>query len=71
MSSSKKIDLSRDFAASVYLSDTPLPPLNTVCIVHVIIHTGKGVKGGSEPEIRLEGQQLTKLGQKYQHDYKL
>jgi hypothetical protein len=31
------------------------------------IHTGKG--GGGEPEKRLEGQQLRKLGRKYQHYY--
>jgi hypothetical protein len=34
----------------------------------IVIHTGKGVRGGRvEPERRLEGQQFTKLGQKYQH----
>jgi hypothetical protein len=33
----------------------------------ILIHTGKG--GGIEQERRLEGQQFTKLGQKYQHDW--
>ncbi len=33
------------------------------------IDTGKG--RGVESERRLEGQQFTKLGRKYQHDYKL
>ncbi len=55
MSSSKIIHLLRDFAAGVYLSEAPSPPmtphhppLHTVyvytCIV--LIHTGKGGKGG-------------------------
>ncbi len=34
----------------------------------ILIHTGKG-GGEIEPERRLEGQQFTKLGQKYQHDW--
>jgi hypothetical protein len=54
----------RDFAAGVYLSEAPL----THCIVYtyfILIHTGKGVRGGRvEPERRLEGQQFTKLGKK-------
>jgi hypothetical protein len=40
----------------------------------ILIHTGKGGEGDIEPERRLEGQQFTKLGRKYQHvspDYKL
>jgi hypothetical protein len=41
------------------------PPLHTYFI---LIHTGKGVRGGRvEPERRLEGQQFTKLGKKYQN----
>ena len=36
-----------------------------ICL-RIIIHTGKG--GRVEPERRLEGQQFTKLGRKYQHD---
>jgi hypothetical protein len=45
MSSSKKIDLSRDFAAGVYLSEAqnPIPPPQTLYTVYqVLIHTGKG-----------------------------
>jgi hypothetical protein len=69
MSSSKKFDLSRDFAAGVYLSEAqnPIPaptPLHTVYVftVYVFIHTGKGGGGRVEPERRLKGQQFTKLG---------
>jgi hypothetical protein len=58
-------------AAGVYLSDapsymTPSPPPLTHCI-RVHRHTGKGGGEGwrDEPERRLEGQQFTKLGQKY------
>ncbi len=54
MSSSKKIDLQRDFAAGVYLSDTPLPPPLYTVFVHVLIHTEKG-EGRYGPERRLEG----------------
>ncbi len=54
MSSSKKIDLSRDFPAGVYLSEAhnpiPPPPLHTVCI-----HTGMGVGGGGELNQRKGG----------------
>jgi hypothetical protein len=62
----RKINLGRDFAAGVYLSEAqnPIlllpPPLYTT----VIVHTGKGV---IEPERKLEWQQFTKLGRKYQH----
>ncbi len=34
----------------------------------ILIHTGKGGGGRVEPERRREGQQFTKMGQKYQHD---
>ncbi len=61
MSPSKKIDLERDFSTGVYLSAPP--PWHTV---YVYIY-GKG--GRVEPEKRLEGQQFTKLGRKYQHDW--
>jgi hypothetical protein len=48
------------------------PPLQTVYVNTVyqgiLIHTGRG-GGGDETERRLEGQQLTKLGQNYQHDW--
>ncbi len=44
------------------------PPLHTVYVYTVYLGTGKGGGGRVEPERRLEGQQLTKLGPKYQHD---
>ena len=61
-----KIDLFRDFAAGVYLSEAqnpiPSPPPYTLYIYvytlySILIHTGKG-----------EGQLFTKLGRKFQHD---
>ncbi len=70
MSSSNKIHLSRDFPTGVYLSEArdPIPPLHAVyvCSIHVFIYKGKGWRGGGER--RLEVQQFTKLGRKYQHD---
>jgi hypothetical protein len=47
------LDLSRDFAAGVYLSEVSSPPRFLFWVV--------------EPE-RSEGLQFTKLGLKYQHD---
>jgi hypothetical protein len=46
------------------------PPPLTHCIL-VYIHTGKGGGGGGrgEQERWLGGQQFTKLGRKYQHDW--
>ncbi len=49
---------------------TPPPSHTVYCIriYSILIHTGKGGRGGrDEPERRLEGQQFTKLGRKYQH----
>jgi hypothetical protein len=48
----------------------PPPPLYTV---YVYYHTMKEGWGGGrvEAEKRLEGQQFSKLGRKYQHNYKL
>jgi hypothetical protein len=70
--SSKKIDLYSGFAAGVYMfeAQNPIPPTLTHCIrvYSILIHTGKGGRGESEPERRLEEQQFTKLGRKYQHD---
>jgi hypothetical protein len=66
-----------DFAAGVYLSEAPSPPMTpypppytlySVYVYTVYLFTQGGRKGGDEPERRLEGQQFTKLGQKYQHD---
>jgi hypothetical protein len=47
---------------------TPPPPykLCTCILYNVLIHTGKWER--TEPERRLEEQQFTKLGRKYQHD---
>jgi hypothetical protein len=57
-----------DFAAGIYLSEAqnPIPPPLTYCILvySILIRTGKKFK----PEKRLDGQQFTKLGRKYQHD---
>jgi hypothetical protein len=43
-------------------------PLHTVYVLYTYSHR-EGVEGRGrvEPERRLEGQQFTKLGQKYQH----
>jgi hypothetical protein len=52
MSSSKKIDLERDFAAGVFLSDAqnPIPSLPctlyTFALHSILIYTGKGRRGG-------------------------
>jgi hypothetical protein len=48
----------------------PPPPLNTDYVFTVYLVTQGGVEGGGrvEPERRIEGQQLTKLGRKYLHD---
>ncbi len=62
MSSSKKIDLVRDFAAGVYLSEAqnPIPPAPCarIRVYSIPFHTGKG---GVEPERRLEGQHYNSL----------
>ncbi len=56
MSSSKKIYMWRDFAAGVYLSEATS-------------RKGGGEEGRDEPEKRLERQQFTKWGRKFQHDW--
>ncbi len=44
--SSNKIDLKRDFAAGVYLSEprtpTPIPPTQCIRVNSILNHTGKG-----------------------------
>ncbi len=65
-----------DFSAGVYLSEAPSPPWphNPLPLTHCIrayctfTQTEKGVGGELNQERRLEGQQSTKLGRKYQHD---
>jgi hypothetical protein len=42
MPSSKKIDLERDFAADVYLSEAPSPPLDPKLALYP--YTGKALK---------------------------
>jgi hypothetical protein len=56
MSSSKKLDLLRDFAAGVYLSEaqnsTPPPPLHTVYVYAVYLFTpGRGGGGRGETKV--------------------
>ncbi len=55
-----KNDQYRYLAASVYLSEAPIPsppPLHTLWIhTPVLIHTGKGGGGVGEPVRRLEGR---------------
>ena len=45
----------------------PPPPPDTHCLYILYFDTGNGERGRDEPERRLEGQQFTKLGRKYQH----
>jgi hypothetical protein len=58
---------------SVRLRTPYPPPLHTHCIRVHCIHTYSHREGGEgrrvEPERRLEGQHVTKLGRKYQHDW--
>jgi hypothetical protein len=72
MSSSKKLTCKGDFAAGVYLSEAqnPIPlPLHMHCIlVFSILNLFTKGESVDELERRGEGQQLTKLGRKYQHD---
>jgi hypothetical protein len=72
MSSSNKIDLYRDFAAGVYLSEGQNPmhctPPPYTCIQFTDSQREMGERGRVEPDRRLEGHQFTKLGRKYQHD---
>ncbi len=68
MSASEKFGL--DFAAGVYLSEAKNPyqaPPPPVYVYTVYLFTqGRGEGGGVEPERRIDGQQFTKLGRKYQ-----
>jgi hypothetical protein len=69
MPSSKKhhLNLLRDFAAGVYLSEAPSPPMTfplytlyTSTLYTVLVHTGKGGRRANQKK-RLEGQQFTKI----------
>jgi hypothetical protein len=72
MSSSKKINLSSDFAAGVYLSEAhnpvPPPPLHTVFVYTVYLFLQGREKGGRvEPETRSQthrGVTVHKAGSK-------
>ncbi len=73
MSSSQKIYLYRDFVAGVDMSkaQNPIHPPRSVYVYVVYLFTQRrgGRRGRVDPERRLEGQQFTKLGRKYQqHD---
>ncbi len=46
----------------------PPPYILYTCMLCTYSHR-EGGRGGDEPERRLEGQQFTKLGRKYQHDW--
>jgi hypothetical protein len=48
---------------------SPYPPLNSIYVYSVYLFTQGRGEGGVEPERRLEGQQFTKIGRKYQHDW--
>ncbi len=54
----------------VFICLRPEPPLARFIRVYIIlIHSWKGRGAGRvEPDRRLEGQQFTKLGRKYQRD---
>jgi hypothetical protein len=56
---------------SVWGPEPQAPSPNTLytCIQDTYSHRGKGGLGRVEPERRFEGQQFTKLGRKYQHDW--
>ncbi len=49
----------------------PPPPLYVYNTVYLFTQGREGGEGGIEPESRLEGQQFTKLGRKYQRDWML
>jgi hypothetical protein len=66
MSSSKNIDLERDFVAGVYLSEAQnlIPPPPYVYTVYLLIHTGKG--GGELTREKVRGATVHKAGSKIQ-----
>jgi hypothetical protein len=73
MSSSKKLackgTLQQVFICLILRIPYPFPPPYTLYSVYsILIHTGKGGGEEVEPKRKLEEQQLTKLGRKYQHD---
>jgi hypothetical protein len=68
--SSKKIDLKRDFAAGVYLSEAqnPILPSSPYTLYRCLFTQRREKEGKVEPERRLEGKQFRKLGRNYLHD---
>ncbi len=71
----KNLSIKGDFAPGVCLSEAPsnsmtpyLPLLHIVYVFqYTYSHRDGGEEGRVEPERRLEGQRVTKLGRKYQH----
>jgi hypothetical protein len=69
----KKLPVKRDFAAGVYLSEAPSPPMTPytprytlyACILHTYSHR----EGGGElTREKVRGAIVHKAGRKYQHD---
>jgi hypothetical protein len=73
MSSSKNWPVKRlsGWCLSVWGPEPHAPPPYTLytCIKVYLFTKGKGEVGRVEPERRLDGQQFTKLGRKYKHDW--
>jgi hypothetical protein len=81
MSLSNKLTYKGTLRQIFYLSETPLPFYDPIllppppytlytCIQYIVlIHTGKGVRGGGElTREKVRGAKVHKAGQKYQHD---
>jgi hypothetical protein len=72
MSSSKKIAWTSGQVFICLRPRTPyLPPYilyTCIQLQYTYLHREGGKDGRVEPERRLEGKQVTKLGRKYQHD---
>jgi hypothetical protein len=69
MSSSKNIDLSRDFAAGVYVSTGqrpihPPPFTHCKCVYSILIHTRKGEGGEVNQREGYRGATVHKAGSK-------
>jgi hypothetical protein len=71
MSSSKNFTCKGTFSAGVYLSESQTPYTPPYTLYTYVLYTYSHRKGGGgrgEPEKKLDEQQCTKLGRKYQHD---